>query len=32
MFQLSSNYKDPYIITILRLSYFYPDCVILPEK
>ena len=32
MFQLSIDYKDPYIITILSLSYFHSDCVILPEN
>ena len=28
----TSDYADPYIITIVRLSYFHLDCVILPEN
>ncbi len=28
----TSDYTDPYIITIVRLSYFYSDCVVLPES
>ena len=28
----TSDYIDPYIITIVRLFYFYTGCVILPEN
>jgi len=28
LYILASDYTDPYIITIVRLSYFHSDCVI----